>query len=312
MALARRANGAGPGFRWPAPWRARTAGVCRERRAFAAAVKRVRLFAMQSVIGSGSAVLGLLLCLGGMGAGCDEPKEGVAVAPAATSPQAVSAIPAPAASPERAAVRPAPAKQKLEDCPQGNTVELADPEVEKAVRLKAQKPTGAITKTDLARLRSLNLSQVKLERLDLCLFHPMVALRELFLGPGEIRDLSPIAGAVHLESLRASLNPIESIGSLAAMKKMDRLDLAHTQVSDLTPLSELTSLTELLLDSTPVSDIGPLASLEKLEVLVLKNTRVKDLSPLKGLRALKSVDVRGAPVEDTLVVTRPGLHLQED
>ncbi len=247
---------------------------------------------------------------------CDEPapQAGPRADPAKSVATALAAPPAAVASVQ---AQPDPGKrqlpqQKLADCPTTGAIQFENPKVESAVRLKAQKPTGPITRADLARLRSLNITDAKLERLDLCLFHPMKALRELFLGPGEIVDLEPIAGATKLESLRASLNPIRDLEPLAKMTAMDRLDLAHTEVADLRPLASMTSLTELLLDSTPVSDIAPLAKLEKLEVLVLKNTRVKDLSPLRGLKSLKSLDVRGAPIEDTMVVARPGLRITED
>lgn len=248
-------------------------------------------------------------------AGCDEPKPALSESSASVavvSVPAASAVAAPEPCANAVAARAPVKTQKLADCPTANIVEFGDEGIEKAVRFKLRKESGAITKADLGSLRSLNLSDVKLERLDLCLFYPMKGLKELFLGRGSIRDLSPIAGATKLESLRASLNPIESVEPLAKLTKLDRLDLAHTEITDLAPLAELTSLTELLLDSTQVADISPLAKLEKLEVLALKNTRVEDLSPLKGLKALKSLDIRGARVQDTLVVVRPGLLIRED
>jgi len=67
----------------------------------------------------------------------------------------------------------------------------------------------------------------------------------------------------------------------------------------------------LLLDDTPVEDVAPLASLAKLSVLVLKNTRVKDVRPLRSLKALKTLDLRGAPVDDSTVLARPGLRIDE-
>jgi internalin A len=193
-------------------------------------------------------------------------------------------------------------------------VTIDQPEIEAQVRLKARKEKGDITTADLGRIRSLNVSQAKLTELDVCLFSHMRQLRELFLGKGDIDDLSPIAGATKLESLRASLNPITDLKPLAGMTKLDRLDLAHTQVADLSPLANLTSLTELLLDNTPVSDVKPLAGLTALEVLVLKDTRVKDLSPLASLKKLKTLDLRGSPAaspDHWMSLARPGLRIQE-
>jgi internalin A len=249
------------------------------------------------------------------GLGCDEP----ASAPKPTTnaqPAARAPDPAPAAAAPQSPVPPAPKKPKktLADCPKGTQVTIDQPEIEAQVRLKARKEKGDITTADLGRIRSLNVSQAKLTELDVCLFSHMRQLRELFLGKGDIDDLSPIAGATKLESLRASLNPITDLKPLAGMTKLDRLDLAHTQVADLSPLANLTSLTELLLDNTPVSDVKPLAGLTALEVLVLKDTRVKDLSPLASLKKLKTLDLRGSPAaspDHWMSLARPGLRIQE-
>jgi internalin A len=209
-------------------------------------------------------------------------------------------------------VKPAPRpKKSAADCPKTPTVTFPSTEFENAVRLKIAKPSGAVTRADLAKLRSLNVSQSKLDELDICLFPHMKDLHELFIGPGTVDDLSAITSLTKLESLRLSLNPIRDLTPLAAMTKLDRLDLAHTEVRDLKPLSGLKNLTELLLDDTPVDDVSPLASLEKLQVLVLKNTRIKDVRPLRALKALKTLDLRGAPVDDSTAIARPGLRIDE-
>jgi internalin A len=173
-----------------------------------------------------------------------------------------------------------------------------DEKLEAAVRFKLQKPEGDIKVSELSKLRSLNLSQGKTDALDHCLFPHLGNLRELFLGPGKVRDLSLLEGLPKLESLRASLNQVEDIGPLAKLTKMDRLDLGHTKVKDLKPLAEMTSLTELQLDDTPVEDLTPLSGLTKLERLSIQRTRVKDLSPLAKLENLKFLYIAGAPVDN--------------
>ncbi|HMA94573.1 MAG TPA: leucine-rich repeat domain-containing protein [Polyangiaceae bacterium] len=230
-----------------------------------------------------------------------------AVTKAPEVPSVVASVTAPEPS---AAPRKTKTKKLASDCPKGMPV-LDNPDVEAAIRLKAQKPKGPLTIGDLKKVRSLNISQAKISELDLCLFQHLTELRELFIGRGEVDDIGAIAGLTKLESLRLSLNPITDLSPLAKMTKLDRVDLAHTQVKDLSPLTAATGMTELLLDDTQVADVSPLAKLEKLEVLVLKNTQVKDLAPLKGLKALKTLDIRGTQVEDTSVVARPGLRIQQ-
>ncbi|HET9958862.1 MAG TPA: leucine-rich repeat domain-containing protein [Polyangiaceae bacterium] len=239
-----------------------------------------------------SALLSLL-------AACEEkpvPKPDAApTATAAPLPTPAPApTPAPTPSPEAAAPKP---KRRLEDCPKGAQFEFSDKAIELEVRRKLPKPEGPITVADLRRLRSLNLSQVKLSDLDVCLFTNLRGLKELFLGPGDFDDLSPIATSTQLESLRASINQVKDLKPLEKMSNLDRLDLGRTQVSDLKPLASLKKLSELQLDGTNVEDLTPLANLTELTTLSLKNTKVKDASPLKGLKKLKFLYVGGSPLD---------------
>jgi internalin A len=246
--------------------------------------------------------------------GCDEKPTKATAASAAPAASTVSLVPSSAptvAAPEPTTVPRQPKPKKLaSDCPKGMPT-IDNPEIEGALRVKAQKPTGPLTVADLKKVRSLNISQAKISELDICMFQHMTELRELFIGRGTVEDISAIAGLTKLESLRLSLNPITDLEPLSKMTKLDRVDLAHTQVKDLTPLTAATGMTELLLDDTQVSDVAPLAKLEKLEVLVLKNTPVKDIKPLRGLKALKTLDIRGSQIDDASSVMRPGLRVQQ-
>jgi internalin A len=232
---------------------------------------------------------------------CDEPAkpEAKAETTAAAPPASAAATPPPVAEPKPEA-KPQKPKKTLADCPKGPTVTFEQKGVEDVVRQRLPKPTGDITIADLKRLKSFNgqASRLKLEELDVCVFSHMTGLKELVIGEGSYDDLSPIAGAVNLESLIASMNQVSDITPLAKMKKLDRLDLGRTQVKDLTPLAGLTMLTELQLDSTPVEDVTPLAKLTLLEDITVKGTKVKDLSPLKDLKKLKKFDGRDTPADD--------------
>ncbi len=234
---------------------------------------------------------------------CDDPPPEKAGATSAAA--AVAEAPPPAPAPEAKPEAPKKPKKTLADCPKGNEVVFEPSEIEAQVRLKLQKPTGTVTRADLGRLTSLNLSTIELDALDVCFFAHTPKLKELFLGKGQINDLSPIADLDKLESLRASINPIADVSALSKMKNLDRLDLGRTQVADITPLRGLTKLTELQLDDAPVSDISPLSALTKLERLSLQRTRVKDLSPLKDLKELKFLYVQDSPAADDTSVLAP-------
>jgi internalin A len=230
--------------------------------------------------------------------GCQEDKP---VAPAAQPSAKTTPLP-PLPAPAAASAAPPPVeakpKRKKEDCPKGPTITIDNPTLEAQIRLKLQKADGPITAADLHKLRSLNAASVKLDDLDVCVFSALTGLKELFLGPGDYDDLSAIAGATGLETLRASLSKVHDLTPLSKMPKLDRLDLGHTQVNDLTPIAGATALTELVLDEAPVEDLSPLAKFAALQTLSIKNTHVKDVSPLNGLKKLKTLYVMGAPVED--------------
>jgi internalin A len=253
-----------------------------------------------SILRSSISVLGLVFLLGA----CDDPPKADAAASAAAP---ASAAPAPTPTPTPQAEKPPPPKvtKKLEDCPKGPNVEFDQKEIEAEIRKKLQKPDGAITGTDLKKVKSLNLSNVKLAGLDICVFSQLTGLKDLFLGPGDYDDLSPIAGAKDLESLAASRNQVKDLTPLAKLTKLDRLDLGRSQVVDLKPIAELTSLTELALDDCPVEDISPLVKLTKLEKLSIQRTKVKDASPLKALKKLKFLYVNGTPADEDGMTLAP-------
>jgi len=232
-------------------------------------------------------------------AGCDEDKPAPAAKPSATAAPVVAP---PVEREKPKGIKKAKPKKTAADCPKGNTVTFDDPKVEDEIRKKLGKSEGDVTHADLAKLKSLNLSQLKTDQLDPCIIPYAKNLKELFLGPGDVDDLSPIEGLTKLESLRASINQVRDIRPLAKLEKLDRLDLGRTQVTDLGPLRDLKNLTELAIDDTPVRDLSPLAKLEKLERLSIQRTAVKDFSPLKDLKNLKFLYVAGTPATDTSVL----------
>ena len=227
----------------------------------------------------------------------DPPKSATNTSVSAVKPKDPAAQVIPVQEPPKEEETPKRPKKKAEDCPKGNELQIDDSELEQAIRFKLQKEKGTLTRADLGRLTSLNLSQMKVHELDICLFPHMKNLKELFLGAGDLDDLSPIEDLTKLESLRASLNKVSDIQPLAKMTRMDRLDLGQTKVKDLSPLQDMTHLTELSLDGTQVEDLTPLSGMSDLERLSIKRTQVKDVAPLKDLKKLKFIYVTDTPAD---------------
>ena len=126
------------------------------------------------------------------------------------------------------------------------------------------------------------------------------SLKDLFLGPGEYDDLTPIQKIATLESLRVSLSQVKNLHAIEGLKKLDRLDISHTRVGDeeLKSVGGLVNVTELMLDEDNVSDLAPVANLKKLERLSIKKTMVKSLAPLSQLKTLKFLYIADTAVSD--------------
>lgn len=236
-------------------------------------------------------------------AACDD-KKTETTEPSATAAATIAPTPPPPPPSASAAPEEAPKKHELKDCKPGKTVDFdGNTALEANVRLKLTKPEGDILVADLAKVRSVNVSQAKTDELDVCIYPHFTGLKELFIGAGKLDDLTPIAGLHNIESLRASLNHVADVKPLAQMTKMDRLDLGHTMITDLTPLKDMAGLTDLQIDDTLVSDLTPLADCKNLERLSIQRTAVKSLAPLKEMTKLKFLYVSGAPIEDKPVLS---------
>ena len=115
--------------------------------------------------------------------GCEDKRDSAATSEAQKPPVAVPAVQAVASVPAPAAPKPeekAKEERSAGECPEGNIIDFPNADFEAAVRKKLEKPEGDISKADLAKLRSLNVSQIKQAALDVCVFPYMTGLKELF------------------------------------------------------------------------------------------------------------------------------------
>jgi internalin A len=232
---------------------------------------------------------------------CDEGKSGAPAAPAsasATPPPMPTVMPSAAPSAAAATWK----KKDAADCkPHPSSVDFGDnAALEAEVRRKLGKDTGTLAPVDLAKIKSINLSSARVHQIDPCVFPMFTSLKDLFLGPGEYDDLTPLQKLTTLESLRLSMSQVKDLHAIEGLKKMDRLDISHTLVGDdqFKSVGSLINVTELMLDEDSVTDLSPVANLKKLERLSVKKTGVKDLGPLARLKTLKFLYIADTPVTD--------------
>jgi internalin A len=259
--------------------------------------------------------------MAGVALGCEDPAPpGEHLTPEQPAVTAPAPIALPAVVPSQlthqvdAQEKAEKAEKKALVCPPAPKIAFSDPNLEAEVRRKAGKLEGPLVIADLRKVRSVDLTRggIKVDELDACVFPLLTNLHHLYLGGGELTDLSPIKTLTKIEGLRVSMNQVSDLAPIAGMVQMDRLDLGRTQVKDLTPLKGMKNMTELMLDDTPVENLSPLAGLTRLERLSIKRTRVTDLSPLRSLTKLKFLYVAGAPIDNPGALARPGLKISDD
>ena len=109
----------------------------------------------------------------------------------------------------------------------------------------------------------------------------------LVFGARGITNIEGLQHATNLTQLNLSGNPISDISPLAALVKLERLDLLSCDIIvDVSPLSELYSLRHLELGKNKIRDVTPLANLHNLERLYINRNRIIDHSPLDNLQLL--------------------------
>ena len=247
-----------------------------------------------------TAIFGAILLLP-VAMGCDEPSSAAPEAPEAAATAAPVPTPVPTPS---ATTPPAPkfVKKSVADCkPHPAEIDFGeDALLEKEVRRKLSKDKGPITPGDLAQIKSINLTSSTIHQIDPCIFPMFTSIKDLFLGPGEYDDLSPLQKLTTLESLGASLSAVKNLHPIEGLKRLDRLDLSHTAIEDdnLKSLATLINVTELMLDENTVSDLTPIANMKKLQKLSVKKTQVQNLAPIAGIKTLKFLYIADSSVTD--------------
>ena len=117
--------------------------------------------------------------------------------------------------------------------------------IEAKVRRRLNKPGGALTVEDLAKVKDLHYYK------------------------GQISDLSALKNATGLERLLFPLNHISDLAPLSGLKNLNFLELNRNRISDLTPLAGLTNLKSLDLAANQITDLTSLAGLKQLTTLSL-------------------------------------------
>jgi uncharacterized protein YjbI with pentapeptide repeats len=160
-------------------------------------------------------------------------------------------------------------------------VDIADENLEAAIRDALGIPTGPITDADLAGLTEL---QADLKAItDLTGLQYCVNLTVLSLANNNISGIKPLSGLKNLTELNLSGNNISQVKPLSRLRNLTGLCLSYNNISDISPLSRLTNLRDLYLHYNNISEIKPLPGLRNLTSLCLSYNNISDISPLSRL-----------------------------
>ncbi|MRH41200.1 DUF11 domain-containing protein [Aquibacillus halophilus] len=141
----------------------------------------------------------------------------------------------------------------------GEVVEIADSNLEQAIREELGIYLRDLTNGDLEQLTTLNAPE------------------------RQINDLSGIENAVNLVNLNLFKNNITDISLLSELTALDELVLWDNQIEDVSSLSNLTNLRYLDLEFNQIVDISPLIDLTNLETLYLVDNPISDYSTAEAL-----------------------------
>ena len=174
---------------------------------------------------------------------------------------------------------------------------MPDPNLRQAVRETLELPDDVLlTQLEIKRLTKLDAQDRQITNLT-GLEHA-INLTWLNLGVNEVRDISPLAGLIHLEDLWIYVNLLSDISPLANLVNLKILDLGVCQISDISPLAGLIRLETLWVSVNPLSDIFPLANLVNLKTLYLEACQISDISPLANLTKLELLQIPYNQIHD--------------
>jgi len=188
-----------------------------------------------------------------------------------------------------------------------------DINLETKIRETLNKPSGIITRADMALLTSLNAYDRGIQYLngmeyainlltldlnknqisDISSLVNLTKLKVLYLQGNLVSNISPLANLTNLLNLDLNGNHISNISVIASLNKLEGLSLfGNKLISDITPLANLTTLQFLDLGDNQISNISVLMNMTELKVLVLRVNQISDISPLANLLKLQELNLK--------------------
>lgn len=121
----------------------------------------------------------------------------------------------------------------------------------------------------------------------------MPNLKQISISMQKITDVSPLAALQKLEAMDIKNNPVMDISPLSGLKFLKRVSLFDTRVTDFSPLINCPMLFELNAGKLPISSLESFDGLKSLQNLCLYETTIDSLAGMNNLTQLKYFEVSG-------------------
>ena len=161
-----------------------------------------------------------------------------------------------------------------------------------------ERPPGAVVRIPDSNLRAAIAEALGKGSNAPITVEEMAGLKELYIGNGDLRDLTGLQFATNLNRLFLDDNQISDLSPIAGLINLEDLAFPLANVSDLSPIAGLINLKNIDAWHNPIADLSPLVGLTKLEVIGVGDTEISDLKPLVGLTGLKDLDIQNNDISD--------------
>ena len=158
--------------------------------------------------------------------------------------------------------------------------------IEVAIRTRIKKPTGKLTKADLAKVKVLWFPESN-GLTDMSALAGLKQMEELYLSGNKLPDASSLAELTQLKVLDLWNNRLTDASGLAGLTQLEMLHLRGNRLTDVSALAGLTNLKYLNLGDNHITDVSTLVKLTQLRSLQLRVNRITDVSALAKLTQLR-------------------------
>jgi internalin A len=174
-------------------------------------------------------------------------------------------------------------------------ITFQDANLEQAVRLALDQPTGPIVSADVEDLTSLLASGFGVASLSGIECLSSLTVLELGMGgaPSNISNLEPLRYLKQLASLDLTSNPLDDLSPLAELTLLDNLTLNYAldASDDLSPLAQLPNLAALSMPNNDLGDLSPIGQIESLVILDLDSATLTAPNSISTLSNVTNLQV---------------------